>query len=329
MTEFWLLIAGAVLGVIGNEFLEVSPWLARRLIPRAARLWTDDPERREILTEEWLAIIDERPGKLFKLMSATAFLVSGLRRRSGARACDVAPARWLRGLAGVDESVLDMVPRERPRYTALGAEVLVVGVSGALTMAFVLHWSVAGGWPLAVPLALGWAFLIVLADRQMVTAGHGARRGGRLPRFGLRLLVAVGLGLVMAEPLTVQMFDRAVTRAAETHRDAEITAQESRLRACNGAVAVDGCAGWVLPPEDRADPQRAIALQVAVERFGGVDWLDKRAALGRMAASDPAVAASVWTIRALLVLLNCLPVLTMMLGGTSAYDRAMRLRRTT
>lgn len=99
--EIWLLVAGCVLGLVGNEFLEVSPWLARRLLPHAARLWTDDTDRREVLTEAWLAIIEERPGKLLKLLSSLAFWTTGLARSVSRerihRSFALSTGKWLRG----------------------------------------------------------------------------------------------------------------------------------------------------------------------------------------------------------------------------------------
>ncbi|GAA3283814.1 hypothetical protein Dvina_01425 [Dactylosporangium vinaceum] len=70
-------ITGVVLGLAVNEMCDVSPWLASRIIPVAARLWTRDPDRREVLAEDWSAVIHQRPGKLLKLAMALSFLGGG------------------------------------------------------------------------------------------------------------------------------------------------------------------------------------------------------------------------------------------------------------
>jgi hypothetical protein len=80
------LILGILLGLVVNEFCDVSPWLASRIVPVAVRLWTRDPERREIYAEAWQAVINERPGKLFKLGTALTFLVAGAGRAADGRA---------------------------------------------------------------------------------------------------------------------------------------------------------------------------------------------------------------------------------------------------
>ncbi|WP_238015339.1 hypothetical protein KZZ52_01590 [Dactylosporangium sp. AC04546] len=77
MSAGWEIAAGFALGLLANELCDVSPWLARRIVPLAARLWTTDEDRRAIYAEAWQAVIDERPGKLFKLTTALAFLGGG------------------------------------------------------------------------------------------------------------------------------------------------------------------------------------------------------------------------------------------------------------
>ncbi|MEE1761190.1 hypothetical protein [Streptomyces sp. SP18BB07] len=69
------LMTAIVLGLVVNEFCDVCPWLARKVIRLAARL-VPDPEVRERLAEEWAAGLHDRPGKILKLLSALTLLVS-------------------------------------------------------------------------------------------------------------------------------------------------------------------------------------------------------------------------------------------------------------
>jgi hypothetical protein len=63
----WIFTA-IVLPLILSEFTDVSPWLARKLIGRAARrLPEQDRPRWE---EEWLGELEERPGRLSRLLWA-------------------------------------------------------------------------------------------------------------------------------------------------------------------------------------------------------------------------------------------------------------------
>lgn len=60
-----------VTGLVINECCDVSPWAARKLAVRAARVrHHTDPGRAAVRSEEWAAIIEDRPGKLFKLTTA-------------------------------------------------------------------------------------------------------------------------------------------------------------------------------------------------------------------------------------------------------------------
>jgi hypothetical protein len=70
------ILVGVVLGLIVNEFCDVSPWLARRLVRLSARMRYGSPDRRDMRAEEQQAIIDLRPGKLLKLATAAWFAVS-------------------------------------------------------------------------------------------------------------------------------------------------------------------------------------------------------------------------------------------------------------
>lgn len=72
---WWELVAVVVLGLVINECGELSPWLARKLIRWAARV------RYPTRVEELTALIAERPGKLFKLVTASGFACAALRYR--------------------------------------------------------------------------------------------------------------------------------------------------------------------------------------------------------------------------------------------------------
>ncbi|GIE28936.1 hypothetical protein Ait01nite_019810 [Actinoplanes italicus] len=76
MNQIWLIVViPVVLSLLVNEFCDLSPWLAKKLIPRAARLWSlGDLDTAEILAEEWAAVIDDVPGKLTKLGQAVRFM---------------------------------------------------------------------------------------------------------------------------------------------------------------------------------------------------------------------------------------------------------------
>jgi hypothetical protein len=84
----WAVILSVLLGLAVNESCDLSPWAAKKITRWSARLRNDDSERAQIRSEEWLAVIEDVPGKLFKLITALCFAADALRvwaRRAVAR----------------------------------------------------------------------------------------------------------------------------------------------------------------------------------------------------------------------------------------------------
>lgn len=71
------IVISVVVGLAINEYADFAPWGARKLAGRAARrMYADNAERAKIRAEEWAAVIDDRPGKLFKLASALCYSIA-------------------------------------------------------------------------------------------------------------------------------------------------------------------------------------------------------------------------------------------------------------
>lgn len=69
----WQVLVSILLGLAINECSEVSPWCARRLVRWSAHRRYTDRARADARAEELTALIDDRPGKLFKLFTALGF----------------------------------------------------------------------------------------------------------------------------------------------------------------------------------------------------------------------------------------------------------------
>lgn len=69
-------VVGIVVGLVVNECCDVSPWLARKLVRWSARRRYRNPRRAQVRAEELVGLIDLRPGKLFKLITALGFVVT-------------------------------------------------------------------------------------------------------------------------------------------------------------------------------------------------------------------------------------------------------------
>ncbi|MFG1992369.1 hypothetical protein ACGFJ7_20550 [Actinoplanes sp. NPDC048988] len=137
-------LGAIVVGLFVNEFGELSPWLARHLVNWAAYRWTADPRDAADLSREWQGIIDQRPGKLFKLFTAAGFASS-----AGATVARPALARFWRGravrgavaalttvgaLTGAVVFVADRVPADNPDGIFLVITNVMLFVIGAVAV---------------------------------------------------------------------------------------------------------------------------------------------------------------------------------------------------
>ncbi|MFF5110463.1 DUF4407 domain-containing protein [Streptosporangium sp. NPDC000509] len=186
--------------------------------------------------------------------------------------------RFFRRFTGVDEKILASVPQERSRYTSLGGIVastaLIAGASmlGALTLIF-------SASPLyLVPVAALWGLNIANIDRFLITSLAGDSDGwSRWGNLLVRLAVALAIGVFIAEPLTLKIFQERLDRQIMAERDQVISLTESRYKQCNplkgpAPKGVD-CADFVLDGGGRAFAvegemtQRQSILKAAEDRL--------------------------------------------------------------
>ncbi|MEU6711369.1 DUF4407 domain-containing protein [Nonomuraea sp. NPDC046802] len=147
---------------------------------------------------------------------------------------------WLRGdwgrrlrlFAGVDEKVLDRVPLERVRYTGLGGVVLGTAIVAGLSMWFALS-QVLGNSHIAmiIPVAI-WALIVLNLDRWLVSTATGLWQR-RLLILIPRLFVAAVLGIIIAEPLVLRVFETAVVQHVEDQRQQARDRLRAQLVECN------------------------------------------------------------------------------------------------
>jgi hypothetical protein len=75
----WSLIWGVCSALAVNECCDLSPWAARKIARWSAHLRYTDSDRAETRAEELAAVIDDRPGKLFKLITALCLAGAAIR----------------------------------------------------------------------------------------------------------------------------------------------------------------------------------------------------------------------------------------------------------
>ena len=114
-------------------------------------------------------------------------------------------------LAGARPDVLASAPGARAKFVALGGVLLSTGGLAAVSAAFAVHMALGVWWPFALLVGLGWGAVIVNLDRMvLVGMGHDSSWKRNLvlavPRVGLALI----LGIVVATPLTLQIFHKEI-----------------------------------------------------------------------------------------------------------------------
>lgn len=142
-------------------------------------------------------------------------------------------ARLLRRLTGVDEALLSLVPEERPRYTLQGLVVLATSSMAGIAVFVALHRFTPTPWPLLVPAALFWAGLILVFDCWMLSTMHGVRKTGRLGGLVGRVVLALLVSVVIAEPLLLYVFRPSIEQQVRVERAQESDAFRSALERCN------------------------------------------------------------------------------------------------
>lgn len=150
--------------------------------------------------------------------------------------------QFLRTLTGVDEELLAEVRHERSKFTSLGGVVLGTAVVAAFSM-----WNFAtealGRVSLfaALPTVI-WFLFILNLDRWLVTPVPNARR--RIAPVVLRVMVALMLGVVVAEPLVLRIFATAIEEHIAEERADGLDTLRGNLEVCTTEAAG---AGGALP----------------------------------------------------------------------------------
>lgn len=195
------------------------------------------------------------------------------RTRAGVAAAwrRLALGRRLRVLAGVDERLLDKVPLERTRFTGLGGVVLGTAAVAGLSMWFALG-QVLGGAHVAmlIPVVM-WALIVLNLDRWLVSAATGIWQR-RVLMLLPRLLVAALLGMVIAEPLVLRVFETAVEQHVKDGREEARELVRTRLVECNpkppARPARQDCGDARLPIAETGNTSTTVReLEASVQRL--------------------------------------------------------------
>ena len=280
-----------------------------------------------------------------------------------------------------------------------------------------------------IPIAAVWGFVILSFDGWLIASTHGMLGRAKYRIFIPRIIISVLMGVIIAEPLLLWVFQPTIRADVLNYRRQQLTSYESQLAACNPPsgvfVATPSCSGLhlslpnsptaiqqqlatttmdderlttlvnkisaqynakvafadaecagakgtglsgrigygpdcqhdrIIAAQYRADNQlslreaaltalnakvvqltsslatarheygaeAAAAVQAKVAGIqhdeGKIGLLDEEASLGLLSSRSTFVFSAQWLLRLLLIAIDCLPVLTKMMSGTTAYD---------
>ncbi|MGY3680917.1 DUF4407 domain-containing protein [Streptomyces sp. TE33382] len=197
----------------------------------------------------------------------------GAAARTARRSYGFDAARRLRSLTGVDEELLARVRYERSKYTALGGVVLGTSVIAAFSMWNFATEALGGFSPVVLVPTVIWMLFVLNLDRWLVTPQPNARR--RAGPLLTRLLIALMLGMVIAEPLVLRIFQTAIEQRVADERTDAIDRLRTNLVRCNPVPSTtrtatpEGCGrSYVLSfgdtPGERVEELAALRSDAAV-----------------------------------------------------------------
>src|SRR5829696_3435288 len=187
-------------------------------------------------------------------------------------------------LAGARPDVLAAAPGARAKFVALGGVLLSTGGLAAVSAAFGVHMALGVWWPLALVVGLGWGAVVVNLDRMLLVGmAHDSSLKRNLVLAVPRVALALVLGVVVATPLTLQVFHKEI--------DSEIvTMQSEAADAYQASLASDSRFVGLPALEQRiADEEAIVASGGRSDASLGVVRGEVTAA---QAAVDQAVAVS-------------------------------------
>lgn len=137
--------------------------------------------------------------------------------------------RQLAILGGASGPILDRVPMETSRFVQMFFVLLGTAVVSGLSMLFALTTGVQVIVWLAVPLSIVWALLIFNLDRFLTSTMKSTRSAWKLTGLAIpRVIMAMIIGFVVAEPLVLQAFHNDIAReVASTNITQSLSDQEA------------------------------------------------------------------------------------------------------
>lgn len=174
-------------------------------------------------------------------------------RRADPRRPSLSLVRRMAVLGGADNDVLNEVPEEVPRFVQMFLVLLGTALVSALSMMFALLTGVRVSILLAIPLALVWGLIIFNLDRFLTSTMRSTTNVFRLLGLAFpRVIMAALIGIVVAEPLVLQVFQNDINREVNSTNVTQALTDQDAVTSGPEKQALDAASAQVSALENQA-----------------------------------------------------------------------------
>lgn len=174
-------------------------------------------------------------------------------RRHDPRRPSLSLIRRMAVLGGADNDVLDEVPEEVPRFVQMFLVLAGTALVSALSMMFALLTGVRVSILLAIPLAIVWGLIIFNLDRFLTSTMRSTKNVFRLLGLALpRVIMAALIGIVVAEPLVLQVFQNDIVREVNSTNVTQALTDQDAVTGGPEKQALDAATAQVSALENQA-----------------------------------------------------------------------------
>lgn len=174
-------------------------------------------------------------------------------RRHDPRRPSLSLIRRMAVLGGADNDVLDEVPEEVPRFVQMFLVLGGTALVSALSMMFALMTGVRVSILLAIPLAIVWGLIIFNLDRFLTSTMRSTKNVFRLLGLALpRVIMAALIGIVVAEPLVLQVFQNDIVREVNSTNVTQALTDQDAITGGPEKQALDAASAQVAALENQA-----------------------------------------------------------------------------
>ncbi|WP_396645492.1 DUF4407 domain-containing protein [Microbacterium sp.] len=174
-------------------------------------------------------------------------------RRADPRRPSLSLVRRMAVLGGADNDVLDEVPEEVPRFVQMFLVLAGTALVSGLSMMFALLTGVRVSIFLAIPLALVWGLIIFNLDRFLTSTMRSTTNIFRLLGLAFpRVIMAALIGIVVAEPLVLQVFQNDINREVNSTNVTQALSDQDAVANGPEKQALDAASAQVAALENQA-----------------------------------------------------------------------------